>query len=106
MVVDITPEGSNEVMYVASHREAANAGTRFIGVNLKHMIYARERDTHFEPPADYTLVAEALHPNAFTATVYEAHKPWQRRRFLERGYTMRIYRRVRDAGSLALGRRD
>ena len=100
MVTDSRPDGSEAYVPLASHAEARASGARFIGVNLKWMFYIRERYDRFEAPAGYKLVAEALHPNAFPAVGYEGHKPWERRRFSERRYTMRVYERITDEGEL------
>jgi hypothetical protein len=100
MVTDTRPDGSEAYVRLASHDAALASGARFIGVNLKWMFYIRERHDCFEAPAGYRLVAEALHPNAFTAVGYEGHKPWERRRLRERRYTMRVYERITDEGEL------
>ena len=102
MVADARPEGTEHpLLQLATHEDALADDARFIGVNLKWVFYFRERDYRFTPPPGYELLAEAVSPLALPATVYEAHKPWVRRRLLERRYTMRIYERSapQDASS-------
>lgn len=93
-VADSRPDGCDQYVLLASHPAARESATRFIGVNLKYMWYVRHRYDRFTPPAGYTLVAEALHPEVFPATGYEGRKPWERKRIRQRRYTMRIYERV------------
>ncbi|UCC31081.1 MAG: hypothetical protein JSU86_02155 [Phycisphaerales bacterium] len=93
-VADSRPDGCDQYVLLASHPAALESDTRFIGVNLKYMWYVRHRYDRFTPPAGYTLVAEALHPEVFPATGYEGRKPWERKRIRQRQYTMRIYERV------------
>jgi hypothetical protein len=93
MVVDSRPDGAEAYVWLASHATAHETRTRFIAVNLKFLWSIRGRYDRFEPPAGYTLVAEALHPEVFPATAYEGRAPWERSRIRQRDYTMRIYER-------------
>ena len=60
------------------------------------MIYVFEPDVRFAAPEGYRPVAEALHPAAFAATLYEMQRPWERTRLLQRRYTMRLYERAAE----------
>jgi hypothetical protein len=93
VVADTRPEGSNEYVTLAPHAAAALRGTKFIGVNLKYLWYVAEEDRRFEPPPGYALAAQAVHPESFAAHLFEGRRPWERRRIVERGYTMRLYER-------------
>lgn len=93
MVADPRPDGSDAFVLLADHEAARRARPRFIGVNFKYMWYVRQRYDRFVPPAGYTLVAEALHPEVFRAGWYEGRKPWERWRIAERQYTLRLYER-------------
>ncbi len=93
-VADSRPDGCDQYVLLASHPAARESDTRFICVNLKYMWYIRQRYDRFAPPAGYTLVAEALHPEVLPATGYEGRKPWERKRIRQRRYTMRIYERL------------
>lgn len=99
VVSDPRRDGSELYVRLAKHDAVHATRPEFIGVNIKYMWYIRERYDRFVPPAGYELVAEALHPQVFRAAWYEGRKPWERRRLRDRGYTMRVYRRVNDGGS-------
>jgi hypothetical protein len=107
MVMDARPEGSeSSLIPLATHEEAATGDPRWIGVNLKWGFYHRREDHRFAPPRGYALIAEALSPTAFPATGYEAYKPWERKRLVQRAYTMRIYERSESSPRFAATERD
>lgn len=96
-VSDARAEGTESPLLVLeSHESAGAGGARFIGVNLKWVFYFRGQDDRFTLPEGYELVAERLSPLTFPATGFEAYKPWERKRLMQRQYTMRIYERARD----------
>lgn len=101
MVTDTRPGGSDKYVSLVSHDAAAARRPEFICTNFKYLWYVRERYDRFEPPPGYTLVGEALHPEAFRAAWYEGRKPWERRRIQQRQYKMRIYRRGGDGTRIA-----
>ena len=92
-ITDSRPDGSDEYVLLASHADARASEAQYIGVNLKFMWYIRERYDRFEPPDDFELVAQALHPEVIPASGYEGRKPWERTRIRDRQYMMRIYQR-------------
>lgn len=101
MLADTTPGGSDSYVQLDSHVEALTGQARYIGVNLKWMFKIRQADQRFVAPSGYVLIEEAVHPGGLAATAYEGHKPWERRRLVDRRYTMRLYeRRSRQAASV------
>lgn len=106
LVMDARPEGTeNPLLHLSTHEQTATCRAEFIGVNLKWTFYHRQEDTRYEPPAGYEEIARADSPWTFPASGYEAYKPWERRRLVQRRYTMRIYRRTIDVlGSVVTAR--
>ena len=92
-VTDSRPDGSEDYVLLASHADAHASDAKYIGVNLKFMWYIRGQYDRFEPPDDFDLVAQALHPEVIPASGYEGRKPWERNRIRNRQYMMRIYQR-------------
>lgn len=97
VVSDPRTEGSTQFVRLSDHDTVHETRPRFVGVNVKFMWYVRERYDQFIPPLGYELAAASLHPEVFRGAWYEGRKPWERRRLRERGYTMRLYRRL-DGG--------
>lgn len=100
MVADTKPEGSDAYIPLTAHQNARQGGYDVIGVNLRWMFYIAERDERFAAPERYRMVAEAKHPLTFAPLQFEGFRPCERKRFQERQYTMRIYRRDVDASSV------
>jgi len=94
MVSDQRKDGAEcPLIYHASHETAYQSGARYIGVNLKWVFYYRDKDDAFTPPLSYRLLASAASPIGLAATGFEAYRPWERKRQVERQYVMRIYGR-------------
>jgi hypothetical protein len=96
MVADTMPDGNAAWIHLSAHDHVWTSTARFIGVNVKYMFYIPDRDSHFEPPPGYRLMAQAPHPLGSKLLQYEGHKLWERRRLRERRYTMRVYERPAD----------